>query len=175
MIRHKVGSGTRLMVMVKAFAYGTDEVRIGKFLSTCGIDILGVSYVEEGVVLKRAGVTQSIFVINAPLYEVAKVVKWELEVGVCEKEFIVALAKEADRQHKKIKVHLHIDTGMSRLGCRPEEALQLAQCIKENPSLILEGLMTHFACSDSPHDDSFTLDQSHRFDEVLQTLKLNGY
>lgn len=174
MIRHKVGPGTRLMVMVKAFAYGTDEVRIGKFLSICGIDILGVSYVEEGVVLKRAGISQSIFVINAPIYEVAKIVKWELEVGVSEKDFIVALASEAAKQNKKIKVHLHIDTGMSRLGCRPEESLQLAQCIKDCPSLILEGLMTHFACSDNPADDSFTLGQSQHFDEVIEILKKNG-
>ena len=174
MIRYKIGPGVRIMVMVKAFAYGTDEVRIGKFLSTCGIDILGVSYVEEGVVLKRAGVTQSIFVINAPIYEVVKLVKWELEVGVSEKDFIVALAKEAAKQNKKIKVHLHIDTGMSRLGCRPEEALQLAQCIKNSPFLILEGLMTHFACSDNPADDSFTLGQSQRFDEVVKNLKDHG-
>ena len=53
------------MVMVKALAYGTDEIRMAKFLETCSIDILGVSYVDEGVALKRAGVSQAIFVINA--------------------------------------------------------------------------------------------------------------
>lgn len=174
MIRQKVGTATRIMVMVKAFAYGTDEVRIGKFLSTCGIDILGVSYVDEGVVLKRAGVTQSIFVINAPMYEVAKVVKWDLEVGVSEKDFIIAIAKEAEKQNKKIKVHLHIDTGMSRLGCRPEDAFQLAKMIVSTPSLILEGMMTHFACSDNPHDDAFTLQQSQIFDELIHHLKTIG-
>lgn len=174
MIRRKIGPSTRLMVIVKAFAYGTDEVRIGKFLATCGVDILGVSYVDEAVVLKRAGIKQSIFVINAPIYEVAKVVKWELEVGVSEKDFIVALASEAAKQNKKIKVHLHVDTGMSRLGCRPEEALQLAKCINDCPSLILEGMMTHFACSDNPDDDSFTFGQSQRFDEVITTLAEHG-
>lgn len=174
MIRNKIGPDKRIMVMVKAFAYGTDEVRISKFLSTCGIHILGVSYVDEGVALKRAGATQSIFVIHAPIYEVVKVVKWELEVGVSDKEFIVALASEAAKQNKKIKVHLHVDTGMSRLGCRPEEALALAGCIKDCPSLILEGLMTHFACSDNPHDDSFTLKQSYIFDETIEMLKANS-
>lgn len=174
MIRKKIGNQTRMMVIVKAFAYGTDEVRIGKFLATCGIDILGVSYVDEGVALKRAHAKQDIFVINAPLYEVAKVVKWDLEVGVSEKEFIFALAKEAEKQNKKIKVHLHVDTGMSRFGCRPEEALNLAQLIKTFPSLILEGLMTHFACSDNPQDDPFTLEQSQRFDTVIQNLKQHG-
>lgn len=171
MVRKKATVGTRLMVMVKAFAYGTDEVRIGKFLATCGIDILGVSYVDEGVVLKRAGVTQAVFVINAPIYEIAKVVRWELEVGVSDKEFIIALGNEAAKQQKKMKVHLHIDTGMSRLGCRPDEAVELALLIKNTPSLILEGLMTHFACSDNPEEDSFTLQQSHSFDKVIQDLK----
>ncbi|MBN9377851.1 MAG: alanine racemase [Chlamydiales bacterium 38-26] len=173
-IRKKIGLHTRLMVMVKAFAYGTDEIRIGKFLSTCGIDILGVSYVDEGVALKRAGTTQAIFVINAAIYEVTKVVKWELEVGVSEKNLIWALGREAENQNKKIKVHLHVDTGMSRLGCRPEEALELAKCINACPSLILEGVMTHFACSDNPLDDEFTLQQSRRFDQVLAELKSQG-
>lgn len=174
MIRHKLKPNTRVMVMVKAFAYGTDEVRMGKYLTSCGVDILGVSYVEEGVVLKRAGVSQSVFVINAPIYEVTKVVKWELEVGVSEKDFIISLASEATKQNKKIKVHLHVDTGMSRLGCRPEEALQLARCIKDCHSLVFEGIMTHFACSDNSDDDSFTLQQSQRFDEVIENLKKEG-
>ncbi len=82
LIRHHLPTKTRLMVMVKALAYGTDDVRISKFLAKNGVDILGVSYVDEGVILKQAGVTQAIFSINAALYESAKIVKWELEVGV---------------------------------------------------------------------------------------------
>jgi len=64
------------MAIVKAFAYGTDEVRISKFLNSCGVDILGVSHVEEGVSLKRAGVSQAIFCDQHAPYEVAKAVKW---------------------------------------------------------------------------------------------------
>jgi len=172
-IRSKIPSHTRIMVMVKALAYGTDEVRMAKFLVTCGIDILGVSYVEEGVVLKRTGVTQSIFVINAAVYEAAKVVKWELEVGVSDKALIEAIASEAQCQNKKIKVHLHVDTGMSRFGCRPEEALALARLIVDCPSLEFEGIMTHFACADNPDDDEFTRAQAHQFDKVIQELQSN--
>lgn len=170
-IRNKLSPGTRIMVMVKALAYGTDEIRMAKFLETCGIDILGVSYVDEGVVLKRAGVTQTIFVINAAIYEAAKVVKWDLEIGVSDKALIEAVALEASRQNKKIKVHLHIDTGMSRFGCRPEEALELAQLILSYPSLELEGIMTHLACADDPKDDAFTLAQADRFSKVITELK----
>lgn len=173
-IRNKLPHKTRVMVMVKALAYGTNDIRMGKFLATCGIDILGVSYVDEGVALKRAGISQAIFAINAATYEAAKVVKWDLEVGVSEKELIAAIAEEARKHNKKIKVHLHVDTGMSRFGCRPEDALNLAQFILEFPSLMLEGIMTHFACADSPADDSFTLSQANCFENVINDLKNKG-
>lgn len=173
-IRQKLPSDIRIMVMVKALAYGTDDFRIAKFLKTCGIDILGVSYVDEGVALKRGGVTQTIFVLNAASYEVNKVVKWELEVGVSSKDFIEHLAEEATKAGKQVKVHLHIDTGMSRFGCRPEEALKLAKNILSHSSLILEGVMTHFASADNPEEDPFTLEQAHKLVQVIDLLQENG-
>lgn len=169
-IRKRLPPRTRVMVMVKALAYGTDEVRIAKFLETCDVDILGVSYVDEGVILKRAGASQSIFVINAVIYEVVKVVKWDLEIGVSDQALIEAVASEANLHHKKIKVHLHVDTGMGRFGCRPEEALSLAKLIKTYPSLELEGVMTHFASSDNPKDDAFTISQANALDKIIQEL-----
>lgn len=173
-IRHKLPSKTRIMVMLKALAYGTNDIRMGKFLATCGIDIFGVSYSDEGVALRRAGIKQAIFVINAAVYEAAKIVKWDLEVGVSEKELINALAQEASRHQKKVKVHLHIDTGMSRFGCRPEEVLELAQYINTFPSLFLEGIMTHFACADDPASDQFTFSQVSIFNQAITSLQESG-
>lgn len=174
MIQARLPSHTRLMIMVKALAYGTDDVRMAKFLASYGIDILGVSYVDEGVRLKRAGISQSIFSISAALYEVAKVVKWDLEVGVSDREFILALEAEAKRCGKQMKVHLHINTGMGRFGCRQEEALELAKIILSQPHLILEGIMTHFACADDPQEDAFTTEQIRCFDSAIATLKAHG-
>ena len=173
-IRHKLPPQTRLMVIVKALAYGTDEIRMARFLETQNIDILGVSYVDEGVVLKRAGVRQSIFVINAAIYEAAKVVKWGLEIGVSDKSLIEAVASEAMRQNKKIKVHLHVDTGMGRFGCRPEEVVGLAKLIHDCPALEFEGIMTHFACADDPGQDHFTLMQAEKFSDAIQELTAHG-
>jgi Alr-MurF fusion protein len=173
-IRNKVAKRTRIMVMVKALAYGTDEIRMAKFLTNCGIDILGVSYVDEGVALKRAGVKQEIFVINAAEYEAAKVAKWGLQVGVSNKSLIETLASEALKLKKKIKIHLHIDSGMSRFGCRPEEALELAILIHKSPWLEFEGVMTHFASADDPENDSFTFQQAATFDKVIQELSSHG-
>jgi alanine racemase/UDP-N-acetylmuramoyl-tripeptide--D-alanyl-D-alanine ligase len=172
-IRQKVGS-TRLLVIVKAFAYGTDDVRMSKFLANCGVDILGVSYIDEGVSLRRAGVTNDIFVINVAPYEAKKVLKWNLEVGVSHYDVIQALETESTLQNKTIKVHLHVDTGMSRFGCRPEEALALAQAIQKCPHLTLEGIMTHFACADNPSEDDFTRQQIACFDQVIKQIEDQG-
>ncbi|MBA3958415.1 MAG: bifunctional UDP-N-acetylmuramoyl-tripeptide:D-alanyl-D-alanine ligase/alanine racemase [Parachlamydiaceae bacterium] len=173
-LRKKLPPETRMLVMVKALAYGTNDIRMSHFLATCGVDILGVSYVDEAVALKRAGISQAIFVINAAMYEASKVVKWDLEVGVSEKEFIVALAEEAAQHNKQINVHLHVDTGMSRFGCRSEEALELAQLISSLPSLNLEGIMTHFACADDPTQDAFTKKQARAFDKVISKIRAAG-
>lgn len=174
LIRKRLPDNTRIMVMVKALAYGTDDIRMAKFLNSCGIDILGVSYVEEGVALKRAGVHQAIFSINAAPYEAAKVVKWEIEVGVSDHQLIAALEQEAALYEKRVKVHLHINTGMGRFGCRPEEACSLAARIVSSPFLVLEGVMTHFACADDPLEDEFTLKQVALFDQAVQEMKTKG-
>lgn len=174
LIRYHLPERTRIMVMVKALAYGTDDVRISKFLENNDVDILGVSYVDEAIALKRAGVRQAIFSISAAPYEAKKIVKWDLEVGVSSLHLIDALAAEATRSSKRVKVHLHIDTGMGRFGCRPEEALALARRIISLPSLEIEGIMTHFACAEDPKEDSFTLNQSLIFDKAIRAIEGDG-
>lgn len=173
-IRNRLPKNTRVMAIVKALAYGTDDVRMAKFLATCGIDILGVSYVEEGVVLRRAGIQQPIFVINAAPYEAAKAVKWDLEIGVSDISMIEALEKEAEIHQKMVKVHLHIDTGMKRFGCHPDDASEMAQRIIKSSFLTLEGIMTHFAAADCQQDDPFTYEQVAKFDAVIENLQEQG-
>jgi alanine racemase/UDP-N-acetylmuramoyl-tripeptide--D-alanyl-D-alanine ligase len=173
-IRSKLPTKTRLMVMLKALAYGTDDIRLARFLKSAGIDILGVSYVDEGVALRRAGIKDAIFVINAALYESSKIVEWGLEVGVSDLAFIEALECEALKKKKTLKLHLHVDTGMSRFGCRPEMVLPLAKRIKESPILKLEGIMTHFACSEDRDQDSFTLLQAQTLEKAIFALEAEG-
>jgi len=174
-IRARLRKDTRIMVMVKALAYGTDDVRIAKFLKSCGIDILGVSYVDEGVQMRQAGVKQHIFVLNAAEYEAAKAVTWDLEVGVSEPKLIQELQEQARAQNKKIRVHLHLDTGMSRLGCRQEQVVALAQMINGCPNLLFEGIFTHFACAEDPQEDAFTLQQAALLQQAIDTVEQAGY
>lgn len=162
---------TRIMPMIKASAYGTDEIIMAKFLQSLGIDILGVSYVDEAIALRKAEIKTSVFVLNAALYEVNKIVQWDLEIGVSSVEMIYALEDAASKKKKKIKVHLHVDTGMKRLGCRPDQAVNLADKIEKSPHLVLEGVMTHFAAADDVAEDSFTEKQAKLFQQVIEALK----
>ncbi|MCE2982801.1 MAG: alanine racemase, partial [Parachlamydia sp.] len=174
MIRSNLPPGTSIMFMAKALAYGTDDVRMAKFLLGCGIDILGVSYLDEAIALKKAGAEQRIFSLNVTDDEAAKAIKWGIEIGVGASDLIKKMGVEAARQEKKVKVHLHVDTGMGRFGCRPEEALFLSQLISGTPYLELEGIMTHFACADDPAEDAFTLSQIESFDQAIRQLEENG-
>jgi len=174
LLKHKLPKPTRIMGIIKAFAYGTGDARMAKYLPVCGVDILGVSYVDEGVILRQSGIDKPIFSINAAIYEIDKVVKWDLEVGVSNLVFLQELSKRAREEERCIKVHLHVNTGMGRFGCRPEEALMLAQFIVGQTHLKLEGVMTHFACADDPSQDPFTQTQIASFDSVIEQLQAQG-
>ena len=171
LIRQKLPPSTRVMVMVKALAYGTDDIRISHFLNTCGVDILGVSYVDEGVSMRRLGIKQAIFVINAADHEMRKAAHWNLEVGVGSAEQITAAEEAAEALNSPLKVHLHVDTGMKRLGCSPSQAVPLGQQIARSPHLIFEGIFTHFPAADDPAQDSFTHRQAATLTSVIQELE----
>lgn len=173
-LRRHLPPSNRIMVMVKAQAYGSDSIRIARFLNSQGVNILGVSYADEAVVLRRAGINSALFVIDIPPYEAHKAVKWNLEAGVSSADSIASLGEESLRQGRKTKVHLHIDTGMSRFGCRPEDALFLGRQISQHPGLEFEGIMTHFACSEDPQQDAFTLRQASLFDSCIAALASEG-
>ncbi len=173
-LRRHLPEATRLMVMVKAQGYGTDDLQLATHLERCGVDILGLSYVDEAVSLKRAGVAQDLFVLNAAPYEVEKVVRLGLEVGASDLSFIELLEAEADRQRKRIRVHLHIDTGMGRFGCPKVEALKLATRIERSPSLILEGVMTHFVAAEDPEMDEVTEKQLKSFFAEVEKMEKRG-
>ncbi len=167
LIRDRVGRKSRILAMIKAFAYGTDPIWMAKFLQSIGVEIFGVAHPDEAIALRKGGVKEPIFVIHASQNQLKKIVKWNLEVGIGDAHAITGLADAAAQASKCIKVHLHVDTGMGRLGCRPDEAVALAQEIVSSSHLSLEGVMTHLACADDPEHDAFTWGQIALFDQVI--------
>lgn len=171
LIKQHLPSTTRIMPMVKASAYGTDAWQLSSFFSSCGIDIVGVSHVDEALFLRQKGITTPLFVIGSEPDQAKEIVSHDLEVGLSDTTLLEALVIECQKQNKSVKVHLHVDTGMKRFGCSPEEARVLAKRINAEKNIVFEGLMTHFIAAESSKYDSFSKKQIKLFEKITHSLK----
>jgi alanine racemase/UDP-N-acetylmuramoyl-tripeptide--D-alanyl-D-alanine ligase len=173
--RRKVGSNTKILGMVKALAYGSNLIRLSKELQNMGLDHLGVSTPDEGVNLRKAGITLPILVMICTPDEVTKIVQNNLTPVINSFELVDFLAKEAQNNKKKVTVHLKVDTGMGRLGILPERLTELAGKVAKWDCLKIVGLMTHFACAEDPAKDSFTNKQIELFKKAVSEIHDLGY
>lgn len=171
LLKTKLGPKKRIMPIIKSQAYGTDSVIVALFLESSGIDILGVAYVSEALQLRKNGVKTNLFVLHTSPNELEEVVKWNLEIGVNDEGTLIQLQDLAKEKDAVVKVHLHVDTGMTRLGCLPSEALTLARRIYFSSHIEMTGLMTHFAQSEDPSGDGFTIEQAESLTNLYSALK----
>ncbi|MCJ7439163.1 MAG: alanine racemase [Acidimicrobiia bacterium] len=165
-----------LLAVVKADAYGHGAVPVARAALDAGATWLGVALVEEGAALRGAGIDAPILVLSEPAPAAAgAVVAHRLTPVVYTPAGIEALAKAVVDAggDAPLPVHLKVDTGMHRAGCRVEDALGLVDAIGARPELILGGICTHFAVADEP-DHPYTTDQVARFDALLDDLDHSG-
>jgi len=165
-----------LLAVVKAEGYGHGAVPVARAALEAGATGLGVALVEEGIELREAGIDGSILVLSEPVpAAAASVVQYRLTPVVYTLAGIDALAKAvADRGvHEQLGVHLKVDTGMHRVGCSTDEAVDLATQVVDRPELRLAGVCTHLAVADEP-DNPYTSEQLARFDAVLDALRARG-
>jgi alanine racemase len=170
--------GTKMCVAVKADAYGHGAVQCAKAAVACGVDFLAVATVDEGVQLRTAGIKKPILMLSLCCpEEVPVAVAHKITPLVFDKEYISLFDAAAHKQGlKKYAVHLAVDTGMGRIGCLPEEAVEIAEYITSCKSLVLGGMQTHFAVSDStkPENRRYTKEQFKRFTQAIDSVKEAG-
>ncbi len=162
------------IAVVKSFGYGNDSTRVSQTLAREGVDALAVAYADEGVPLRKRGLSLPILVTNALASEADKLVKYDLTPLVYSEPVVEALRAQARRFEKQVRVHLEIDTGMNRVGLPPADALGFAQKLAAIDEIEIEGIMTHFAAADDPAEDEFTREQIRRFRSVLDELRGAG-
>jgi alanine racemase len=177
-IQERIGKERRICVPVKAGAYGHGATRIALAALEAGAFCLGVGTVEEGAELRAGGIDAPILLFSQPLFdeEIPEILENRLVPLVSDAEFAEALNRRALAAGLRIPVHLKIDTGMGRLGCRPEDAPGLARCIADRAGLEYTGTATHFAAADSaaPDDITYTRLQLARFREALDSIRAQG-
>ncbi len=164
-----------VMAVVKADGYGHGSVAVARAALESGATWLGVALVEEGVVLREAGIDAPILVLSEPPAPAApSVLEHGLTPVVCTPAGVAALAAAVEAAGAApLAVHLKVDTGMHRIGCPPDVAAALARDIAGRAALTLGGVCTHFAVADEP-DDPYTAEQLRAFEVVLAELDREG-
>lgn len=166
--------GARLMAVVKADAYGHGAVPIAKAIDDL-VDAYAVAIPEEGAELRLAGITKPIMILGYTAPEMAPLaLRHDMIMTVFQSETARAYAKEARKLNKTARVHIKLDTGMSRIGylCN-EESLSDIEEIAKLPDLRIEGMFTHFAKADES-DKTFAKNQLKKYLEFSKQLEKRG-
>lgn len=171
-IRSAIGADRKILIAVKANAYGHGAIEVSRLAARIGVHWLGVATVPEGIQLRDAGITLPILKFSPPFpEEMETAIRNNLTLTVCDLENIIDLQRACQRASLTASVHLKVDSGMGRIGVTPAEAPWLARFITtECPNLSLEGVYTHLPVSDSS-DNVYTHEQIKRFKVVLSEIE----
>ncbi|HEX2970264.1 MAG TPA: bifunctional UDP-N-acetylmuramoyl-tripeptide:D-alanyl-D-alanine ligase/alanine racemase [Bacteroidales bacterium] len=175
--RKFLNPGTRMMAMVKAFAYGAGPSEIASLLEYQRISYLAVAYADEGVELRNAGVTIPVMVVNPDPAALDLMIRYSLEPEIFSFESFDRFVAAASRHGLlNYPVHIKIDSGMHRLGFMREDIQLLCEKIKSTETIRIISVFSHLAGSEDPSLDSFTHRQASVFVETAGKLReATGY
>lgn len=171
-IRRQIGSSRKILIAVKANAYGHGAVKVSQMAEMIGVDFLGIATVPEGIQLRQAGIKLPILKFGPTFNEeILAAVNNEITLPICDQIAAFDTQNICALLGKKHPVHLKVDTGMGRVGVTPQAAPDLAEYIdRECRSLYLEGVFTHLPVSDSA-DGSYTSSQVNLFKHCVDQIQ----
>ncbi len=169
--KQKLQNTTKIMVMVKAFGYGNGGYEIAKQLEHLKVGYLGVAFADEGIALRKAGITSPIMVLNPEISSYKAMIAYNLEpemYSISGLTAFIELAKE--KNLNGYPIHLKIDTGMHRLGFEKSEVSELITLLQHNNFVKVTSIFSHLAASDNFDFKAFTLQQIEQFESIVSEL-----
>ena len=164
----------RLIPVVKANAYGHGAVSVARALSAAGATAFAVALVEEAIELREAGIGEEILVLEGPWPgQEADIVKYRLTAAVYSSDVVRHLDREARSAPQPTRVHIKVDTGMSRLGVAWDEMKELLRAFHATAALQVSGVFSHLACAEED-DSTYTSEQIRRFRHALDQIERAG-
>ncbi len=165
---------TKVMGMVKAFSYGSGSHEIANVLQFQRIDYLAVAYADEGIELRKSGITVPIMVMNPEVQSYDSMIHYNLEPEIFNMRVFELFAEAVKRNtaslEKPFPIHIKLDTGMHRLGFQKNELNELMIRIKNNQNLSIRSVFSHLAASDAPEFDSFSRQQIQLFRQMSEQI-----
>ena len=171
--------GRKVICVLKADAYGHGAVECGLYLQKCGAYMFAVAALTEAVAMRKSGITIPIMILGYTSPEYAEILSdFDIEQAVVDEDHAVAMNKAAAKLNKKVKVHIALDTGMSRIGIYAQKnhtaAADAAERIYRMSNLDVVGMFTHFAAADEPDQAEYTMFQYRNFSIVYNRLIERG-
>lgn len=171
--------GRKVICVLKADAYGHGAVECGLYLQKCGAYMFAVAALTEAVAMRKSGITIPIMILGYTSPEYAEILSdFDIEQAIVDEEHAIAMNKAAAKLNKKVKVHIALDTGMSRIGIYAQknhtDAADAAERIYRMSNLDVVGMFTHFAAADEPDQAEYTMFQYRNFSIVYNRLIERG-
>lgn len=175
-IRERVGDNVKILAAVKANAYGHGAVECSRRLEKEGVDWFGVALGEEGIELRDARITKPILCL-AGIWngQESLCIQQSLTPVVYRLDTLEALDRAAQDAGKTVDVHVKIDTGMGRLGVRPNDLAEFCDGLKRFANVRVDGVMTHLASADDDAQTEFTDRQLRQFEAAVATFRQHGF
>ena len=162
---------TKLLVLVKANAYGHGAVEFGAMMQRAGADYLAVAYPVEGLELRKNGISLPIIVLTAGTDFFEEIIDTRMEPSIPNLSSLKALVDVLRRRGlKDYPVHIKLDTGMHRLGFVNSELGELTEYLKATPEIKVKSLFSHLCVAEDPDQDAFTLDQIGLFQKYTKAI-----
>ncbi|MCL2355321.1 MAG: alanine racemase [Oscillospiraceae bacterium] len=162
-LRKQLKSDTKIMPVIKANAYGTGVEKMLDVITEMDIDIIAVATVDEGIYLRQLGFTGEVFILNQPCAsQINEIAEYNLTIGISSLTF----AEELSKYETQFKVHLEIGTGFGRTGINPSKCTYVLDKLLSYGNIKVEGMYTHFACSDC--DEEYTNHQIYSFEKDIK-------
>ncbi len=169
--KSKLKPETKLMVMVKAFGYGSGGFEIAKLLEYHKVDYLGVAFADEGISLKNAGITLPIMVLNPENTSFPAIIEHRLEPEIYSIKGLRAFLKITEQKDlHQFPIHIKLDTGMHRLGFQENDLDELIETLKNTPSIKVKSILSHMATSDDLIHHEFAKSQIALFEKLSSRL-----
>ncbi len=173
-VRKRVPEGVRVLAVIKANGYGHDALQVGDCLKDL-VDFFAVATIEEAVQLREGGILQPILILGyTSPRQYMDLLRYDIRPSIYNLEEAQHLSRLAVRVGRTVRIHLAVDTGMTRIGFQvePEEADRMA-AIAGLPNIEVEGMFSHFSCADMT-DKAFSGEQAERFGQMVSMLEERG-
>lgn len=166
----KLAPGVKTMAMVKAFSYGSGSFEIANLLQHHKVDYLTVAYVDEGITLRKAGITLPLMVMSPEPSAFDAMLRYRLEPEIYSLELLREFLHFLPNNVNDFPVHIKLDTGMHRLGFQQEHLTELLHLLQGNQKLKVVSIFTHLVATDDQQHDSFTEQQVASYQGMYQQI-----